>query len=110
MQFWDTAGQEGFRSLVPSYIRRANVAILVYDVTSGASFDGLKTWHQSLLDLAVLPCVVVGNKIDLSAPQAVSTADGKEFGGPTSAQKVDLETLPHPLTVGDALTGASRSE
>lgn len=30
----DTAGQERFRSLIPSYIRDSSVAVVVYDVTS----------------------------------------------------------------------------
>jgi GTPase SAR1 family protein len=29
----DTAGQERFRSLIPSYIRDSAVAVIVYDVT-----------------------------------------------------------------------------
>lgn len=30
----DTAGQERFRSLIPSYIRDSSVAVVVYDVAS----------------------------------------------------------------------------
>jgi len=30
----DTAGQERFRSLIPSYIRDSSVAVVVYDVSS----------------------------------------------------------------------------
>jgi GTPase SAR1 family protein len=30
----DTAGQERFRSLIPSYIRDSSVAVIVYDVSS----------------------------------------------------------------------------
>ena len=33
----DTAGQERFRSLIPSYIRDSSVAVVVYDVTSECS-------------------------------------------------------------------------
>jgi GTPase SAR1 family protein len=29
-----TAGQERFRSLIPSYIRDSSIAIIVYDITS----------------------------------------------------------------------------
>lgn len=38
LQLWDTAGQERFRSLIPSYIRDSSVAVVVYDVSSRASF------------------------------------------------------------------------
>ncbi len=34
LQLWDTAGQEHYRSLLPSYIRGAAVVVAVYDVTS----------------------------------------------------------------------------
>lgn len=33
LQLWDTAGQEKFRSIMPSYIRNSKIAVLVYDVT-----------------------------------------------------------------------------
>lgn len=33
LQLWDTAGQERFRQLAPSYVREAEVAILVFDLT-----------------------------------------------------------------------------
>lgn len=34
----DTAGQERFRSLIPSYIRDSSVAVIVYDVSSKFHF------------------------------------------------------------------------
>jgi GTPase SAR1 family protein len=43
--FRDTAGQERFRSLIPSYIRDSSVAVIVYDVTSEGS------WWISHVDL-----------------------------------------------------------
>eukprot|EP00955_Chlamydomonas_euryale_P082447 363725-Chlamydomonas_euryale.AAC.10 len=36
----DTAGQERFRSLIPSYIRDSSVAVVVYDVTKTFVTDG----------------------------------------------------------------------
>jgi small GTP-binding protein len=34
LQMWDTAGQEKYKSLIPSYIRGSSIIFLVYDVTS----------------------------------------------------------------------------
>jgi GTPase SAR1 family protein len=39
----DTAGQERFRSLIPSYIRDSSVAVIVFDV---ASMQFLKQYHH----------------------------------------------------------------
>ena len=38
LQIWDSAGQERFRSLIPSYIRDSSVAVVVYDITSRGAF------------------------------------------------------------------------
>lgn len=33
LQFWDTAGQEAFHSLVKAFYRNAHAVVLVYDIT-----------------------------------------------------------------------------
>lgn len=63
----DTAGQERFRTLTPSYYRGAQGVILVYDVCSQESFEGLEVWLNELDTYATKKDVVkmlVGNKID----------------------------------------------
>jgi Ras-related protein Rab-6A len=66
---WDTAGQEKFRSLTPTYIKDANVAVIVYDISNRNSFDGIEKWIKDVQehrgDDAVL--AVVGNKCDLES-------------------------------------------
>lgn len=34
LQIWDTAGQEKYKSLIPSYIRNSSIVIIIYDITS----------------------------------------------------------------------------
>jgi small GTP-binding protein len=34
LQIWDTAGQEKYKSLIPSYIRGSAIVYIVYDITS----------------------------------------------------------------------------
>lgn len=65
--FQDTAGQERFRTLTPSYYRDAQGAILVYDVTNQATFSKLETWLNELDTYSTksnIVKMVVGNKID----------------------------------------------
>lgn len=81
LQLWDTAGQERFRSLVPSYIRDSHVAVVVYDVSSKASFDSVATWAEYVRrergQQAVL--VLVGNKNDLDDQREVSLQQGEDM-------------------------------
>ncbi|KAF6135549.1 hypothetical protein GIB67_015402 [Kingdonia uniflora] len=63
----DTAGQERFRSLIPSYIRDSSVAVIVFDVASRQSFLNTSKWIEEVRtergsDVII---VLVGNKTDL---------------------------------------------
>jgi small GTP-binding protein len=42
----DTAGQERFRTLSNSYYRGAHGVILVYDISSRASFLAMERWYD----------------------------------------------------------------
>ena len=78
---YDTAGQEKFKSLIPMYIRDANIIIVVYDITNKDSFLHTEHWVNETKDLkredAIF--VLVGNKIDLDDNRAVSTKEADEF-------------------------------
>jgi len=78
LQLWDTAGQERFRSLIPSYIRDSSVAVVVYDVTSRASFDSVPRWVQEVRAERGGDVVVfcVGNKTDQVERRQVSIEEG----------------------------------
>ncbi|KAF8699375.1 Ras protein, partial [Rhizoctonia solani] len=67
LQCWDTAGTESFRSITRSYYRGAAGALLVYDVTSRASFEHTRTWLSDVREHADpnLTCILVANKVDL---------------------------------------------
>ena len=72
----DTAGQERFRSLIPSYIRDSSVAVVVYDVTNQTSFANTVRWIKDVRaerDSDVI-MVLVGNKTDLSEKRQVKMA------------------------------------
>ncbi|KAK4658400.1 hypothetical protein QC762_101470 [Podospora pseudocomata] len=77
LQLWDTAGTERFRSVSRSYYRGAAGAILVYDVTSHASFNSLQPFLNDARALASpnLSLLLVGNKVDLAASQTGAYSD-----------------------------------
>ena len=68
VQLWDTAGQERFRSLIPNYMKDANCAVMVYDISKKATLSNLKTWNDMFEEHQMPDAVkvVVGNKIDLA--------------------------------------------
>lgn len=80
-QIWDTAGQEKYAPLAQMYYRDANVALLVYDVTSRDSMNGLKDWQNELTQKGPkdITLVIVGNKYDLEHSQQISTEEGQHY-------------------------------
>ncbi|XP_006146456.1 ras-related protein Rab-26 isoform X2 [Tupaia chinensis] len=102
LQLWDTAGQERFRSVTHAYYRDAHALLLLYDVTSKASFDNIQAWLTEIRESAQPDVVLMllGNKVDSAQEHAVRREDGeklaKEYGLPfmeTSAKtglNVDL--------------------
>lgn len=67
LEVWDTAGQEMYQSLTPLFFTGSSVAVLVYDVTSRASFEQLGKYKTMLADNVPDHCLIIvaGNKVDL---------------------------------------------
>lgn len=80
-QIWDTAGQERYRAITSAYYRGAVGALLVYDITKGATFENVERWLKELRDHADANIVImlVGNKSDLRHLRSVSTEDAQSF-------------------------------
>ena len=80
-EIWDTAGQERYASLAPLYYRGAGAAVVVYDITSTASFEKARFWVKELQKHASpnINMVLVGNKKDLEGRRAVSREDARAF-------------------------------
>ena len=78
---YDTAGQEKFRSLIPMYIREAQIILLIYDITDKESFDSMPKWIQEVLQVknSEAVFVLIGNKIDLEDKRQISFEEGKKF-------------------------------
>jgi Rab-like protein 2 len=66
IDIWDTAGQESFSELHPSYYFGAHGAILVFDATRKVTYQNLKGWYKEMRHHCPnVPCIVIANKIDI---------------------------------------------
>lgn len=82
-QLWDTSGMEKYNSisLTQTFYRGAEGVLVVFDVTSRASFDNVvHVWLPRLRQTHTMheKCryIMVGNKIDLVHVRKVSTEEG----------------------------------
>mmetsp|Transcript_17384 Transcript_17384/g.46939 ORF Transcript_17384/g.46939 Transcript_17384/m.46939 type:complete len:204 (-) Transcript_17384:563-1174(-) len=87
LQIWDTAGQERFRSMAPLYYRGAVAAILVFDITSEASFQKLKEWVSELQANVEEPLVlaIACNKADLKDQRTVPHDQAAQYAAEIGA-------------------------
>ena len=75
--FYDTAGQEKYNSIVTNYLRNANGVILVYDITKEDSFEKIKMWVDQLKDNNDTNSIILlGNKSDLNTKRVISKEEG----------------------------------
>ena len=79
LQIWDTAGQEKYRGLIPSYIRNAALIFLIYDISSKESFNNLTQWIEFINSYEKTKIVLCGNKIDLENERKVSKKQGEDY-------------------------------
>ena len=81
IQIWDTAGQEKYKSMVSSYYRGAHVALIVFDLTSHASFEALPSWVEIFFKNGPEQknTILIGNKKDLVEERQVSQEEVELF-------------------------------
>ncbi|CAD8108183.1 unnamed protein product [Paramecium primaurelia] len=68
LQIWDTAGQERFRTITSAYYKGADGIVLVYDVSSLATFEDIdKFWINEVDSYAEknVELLLLGNKSDI---------------------------------------------
>ena len=81
LRIFDTAGQERFRAVSASFIKKADGVILMYDISDLDSFEAVDNWIKSIKDIGKekLPIVLVGNKCDLSDDERkISLVEGQD--------------------------------
>ena len=82
LDIWDTAGQERYRSVTKMFYKDADVALLVYDITSKKSFEELKNyWVNQVLETSMkktLLCIIA-NKSDLINLEQVDEGEARNY-------------------------------
>ena len=78
LQMWDTAGQEKYKGLIPSYVRNSSIVFLVYDIAVKTSFDNIPKWITFIRTMVNTSLVLCGNKIDLNNRE-VKKEEGEEL-------------------------------
>ena len=81
LRIYDTAGHERYRSIAKNYYKGADGIILMYDVSDIYSYNGIKTWIQSIkdnIDFDKIGLVVVENKCDLPDEEKQITDEMRE--------------------------------
>ena len=80
LQIWDFGGEERFRFLLPTYVRGANGALFMYDVTNYSSLAHIDDWlmviRKEIKADVHLPIIVVGGKADLLEDREVTGEEG----------------------------------
>lgn len=86
LQIWDSAGQEKYNSITKQYYRRTDGILVVFDVSSRTSFNGVMTWLEEIEISSAkgIPVVILGNKCDLpkkevTKEEAIEFAETKGF-------------------------------
>ncbi len=80
LQLWDTSGQGRFCTIIRSYSRGAQGILLVYDITSRWSFDGIDRWLKEVDQHAPgVPKVLVGNRLHLAFKREVGPLEAEQY-------------------------------
>ena len=94
---WDTAGQEKYKGLIPSYVRNSSIVFVVYDVSSKSSFDNIPKWITFIRSIENTTLVLCGNKIDIENRE-VTKEEGEAL-----AQKEGLTFFETSAKTGDGI-------
>jgi GTPase KRas protein len=81
--------QEEYAAMRDMYMRSGQGFLLVYDVTSTASFAEMAVFRNQILsskDANSVPLVILGNKCDIEDAREISTAEGLAVAQQLGAQ------------------------
>jgi len=85
-------GQEEYSAMREQYMRNGEGFLLVFSVTSRASFDDVKDFYKQILrvkDRDEVPVLLVANKCDLESSRVITSEEGKELARSFSCRYVE---------------------
>ena len=65
IEIWDSAGQEKYKGLIPSFVRNSSIVFIVYDISKRSSFDNIPNWISFVKNIEKTTLILCGNKTDL---------------------------------------------
>ena len=66
LKFWDTAGEERYRSMALNTLKAVSGVIIVFDFTCRSSFENVNSWIELIKENLNNPCLALfGNKSDI---------------------------------------------
>jgi small GTP-binding protein len=78
--FYDTAGQEKYKSISFNLIKKADGILLLYDISERSSFDAINQWIENIKNVKGdnFPVIMIGNKCDLEE-RDITQIEGELF-------------------------------
>ena len=105
INFWDTMGQEQYRSLTQHFLRGTDIVIFVYDITSKKSFTELNYWvdevNKQLKNTAIFG--LAANKNDLYLYEKVKLNEGESYAKKINAIFASTSAKSNPASFRDLI-------
>ena len=81
LYFYDTTGQERFKSISVNIVKNADGILLLYDITNKESFKAISEWMKSIREIKSgdFPIMLIGNKIDLEDERKITKLEVEEL-------------------------------
>ena len=90
--FYDTAGQERFKSLAPNLIKKAHGIIIMYDITNKSSFDSIPDIIKNIKEEKgdYFPMILIGNKKDLEQDREIKKEEGEDLASKNGIEYFEI--------------------
>ena len=79
--FYDTAGEERYRSISLNLIKTADAIVLMYSINNKESFENIPGWIESVREVKGndFPIILIGNKCDLEEEREIKKEEGEKI-------------------------------